>query len=181
MPNSALPPHLRGTTHWDWPTLFTVTVRGKKIRIGMAWVPRGWTSFSWQKPLILAGVAKCTHFCGRVEAGDSCPPKPINPEGTWQVSYFPSAPWWAWRAIYMSWTGRKGKDGKARNIRVGPRWDNVDGYVNWSWPISVGLGMVVAFLTYFFHPAFIVLLPLAFGPSSRRFTGGDEQDTSTDK
>lgn len=184
MPDAALPPHLRETLHWDWPTFFTITWRGNKIRIGFAWVPRGWTAFAWGKPRLIGGRATCATYDyanGKAcEAdGPMCHPKPINPAGTWQISRFPDAPWWAWPAVYVSWSGERGKDGKARNIRVGMRWDNVDGYVNWGWPISAALGVMVAVFTYFFHPVCLMLLPLAFGPSSRRFTGGDDQDTST--
>ncbi len=146
MPASALPPHLRETLHWDWPWPFSR-------------IPRGWTAFNWGPPVLIAGTAMCALNRGDESdhrASDhSCRPSPISPAGTWQISRFPRAPWWAWPAVYISWSGKKGKDGKFRNVRMGPRWDNVDGYTNWT-------GSVFPFLI-----------------SSRRYSGEDGQDTST--
>lgn len=79
-------------------------------------------------------------------------PKPIGESHSWQVSWYPDAPWWAkltGLAFYVAFSTRRGADGKFRHFRVGTRWDDVDDYAT-----------VFAFAT-------------------RRFTGGNEQDTST--
>jgi hypothetical protein len=163
MPDSALPPNLRGKNHWDWPTFFTILWRGKKIEIGLKWIPRGWTAFKWGPPLLLWGNG---NVCGLFECGSEqgkpgiefvkafCSPKPINQEGSWQISYFPYAPWWAKPfAWYVSFSGKHNpKDGKFSNVRAGARWDDVDDYVN------------------------CTFIPL---PSRRRYTGAPDQDTST--
>ena len=107
MPDSALTPDLQGRTHWDWPWPFSL-------------IPRGWTAWKWGRPTLLAGRAEI------VDAGCYVHPKPINPAGTWQVSYFPGAPWWAKPAIFVGFTLRSG-----RNFRAGPRWDDVGNYVQW--------------------------------------------------
>lgn len=150
MPDSALPPHLQGKTHWDWPTFFTIRWRGKKIKIGFAWVPRGWTAFSWGTPSLEAGNQARI----RLDKKSGQPgPGPIGEHGSWQISEFPDAPWWLpmpwlaafycavwapglWKLLaaaavpfcpyYMALTTRGG-----RHFRIGPRWDDVDGYVEW--------------------------------------------------
>ena len=71
-------------------------------------------------------------------------PKPINPPGTWQFSIYPSSPWWAKPiAWYVGVTLKSG-----RHFRVGARFDDVDGYVQW--------------------PSI----------ATRKYAGGDSQDTS---
>lgn len=133
MPNSALPPKLKNKKHTDWPWPFSK-------------ISRGLTAFKFGRPVLLAGSAE---FAGDITA-EKPAPKPINPAGTWQISYFPDAPWWT-VPIYFSWSGKVKSDGKFRNFRIGPRWDDVDNYVNY--------------------------VPLA--PSSRRYTGAPDEDTST--
>lgn len=130
MPDSALPPHLKGTKHWDYPKW-------------LQWVPRAWTSYDWGKPKMLLGDQK------EQRAGA---PAPIGEAGSFQVSYYPKAPLWAkltGLAFYAACSGAKGKDGKFRHYRVGTRYDDVDDYAT--------------------------ILSVA----SRKYTGGDEQDTST--
>ena len=59
-------------------------------------------------------------------------PKPIGPTGTWQFSYYPGAPWWAWPiAWYWAWSGSVGEDGWYRHWRLGARYDDVDSYCQW--------------------------------------------------
>jgi hypothetical protein len=143
MPDSALPPHLRGKRHWDFPP-------------GLKWVPRGWTAFKWGAPVLMSGNPKLIeqgngffsptiykHKNGTYEAA----PKPINPPGTWQVSRFPDAPWPLNKIpLYFAFTKKNG-----RHFRIGARWDDVDDYVQF--------------------PTF----------ASRKYKGGDAQDTSTGK
>jgi hypothetical protein len=130
MPNSALPQDLKGKKHWDWPWPFKL-------------IPRAWTAYNWGPPKLLAGKAE-------MESGV---PKPVNPAGTFQISYYPGAPWWAKPfAWFVGVSGKKADDGKFSNFRIGARWDNVDHYTN------------------------CTFVPL---PSRRRFTGDDSQDTST--
>lgn len=102
MPDSALPPNLRGKLHWDWPWPFSK-------------IPRGWTAWDWGKPRMVAGNQLR-------ESADA--PAPIGEPGTWQVSRFPDAPWWAKPfAWYVSATLKSG-----RHFRAGARWDDVDDY-----------------------------------------------------
>lgn len=112
--------------HGDWPWPFSLISRRR-------------TAWRWGRPVLLAGTAE-------LEDGA---PKPINPAGTWQLSRFPGAPWWAWPALYVGISGRRGPDGKYRNWRAGPRWDNVWRSVQW--------------------PAY----------ATRRYTGAAIEDTST--
>lgn len=128
MPDSALPPNLRGTTHWDYP---------KPLR----WVPRGWTSFKWGAPGMLAGNQRAI----RVSPSGDTGPAPIGESGSFQVSRFPGAPGLLkYLPLYVAFTLPGG-----RHVRLGARWDNVDEYTTF--------------------PTF----------ASRKFTGGDAQDTST--
>ena len=130
MSNAALPDSLKNKTHWDWPPPFNK-------------IPRAWTSFDWGKPKLVAGSAELIDGA----------PKPINPEGTWQLSYFPDAPLWAKPfAWFIGKSGKKGSDGKFRNFRIGTRWDNEDNYVN------------------------CTFVPL---PSSRKYTGEAAENTGT--
>lgn len=130
MPNSVLPENLQGQRHTDWPWPFSL-------------IKRGATAYDWGKPKLLAGSSEMVDGA----------PKPINPPGTFQISYYPGAPWWAKPfAWYVSKSGQKGADGQFRNFRIGARWDNADNYTN------------------------CTFIPL---PSSRKFTGDDSQDTST--
>lgn len=48
-------------------------------------------------------------------------PKPITQPGSWQFSYFPLGPWFAW---YFAFTTKGGI-----HFRIGARWDDVDDYV----------------------------------------------------
>lgn len=108
MPDSALPPGLRGKKHTDWPWPFSL-------------IPRGATAFKWGKPKKLFGNQP-------LEGGI---PKPIGQEKTWQVSYYPKAPLWAKLtgfAYYAAYSGKKGKDGMFRHFRLGTRFDDVDNY-----------------------------------------------------
>lgn len=129
MPNSALPPTLQGKRHTDWPWPFSRITRGA-------------TAFDWGKPRILVG---------RADSTQDGSPKPINPPGTFQISYFPDAPWWSLKGLYIGCSGKKKADGRFRNFRAGARYDDVDGYTNWAGPL----------------------------PSSRRYTGDAIEDTST--
>ncbi len=107
MPDSALPPHLQGKKHWDWPKF-------------LQWVPRGWTAVDWGKPKKLLG--------NQPYEGDII--KPIGSPKTWQISYYPDAPWYAKPfSIYMAYSG-KAKDGEYRHYRIGARFDDVDSYTN---------------------------------------------------
>lgn len=114
--------------HWDWPWPFNKLKR----KVSM---------FNFGEPRLLYGEAE---YHGRA-------PKPINPAGTWQVSWYPGAPWWAKWHLYVSYSCKRQADGKFRNFRIGPRWDNVDDYVNF----------------------------VPFAPSSRRYSGKAIEDTST--
>jgi hypothetical protein len=130
VPDSALPPGLRGKKHTDWPR-------------PIQWVPRGLTAYKWGKPKKILG--------NQVE-GRNAAPAPIGEAGSWQISYYPEAPWWAkitGLAFYAAYSGKKGDDGKFRHYRVGARYDDIDNYTT--------------------------ILSIA----SRKYTGGDDQDTST--
>jgi len=137
MPDSALPPNLKGKRHWDFPW-------------GLRWVPRGWTAFSWGVPELWAGNQKRTRRQrGLGEEG----PAPVGEPGSWQVGEFIRAAWWIaapWAAapfvvtfapgwwkllalialpfapVYIAFTLKGG-----RHFRIGPRWDDVNGYVEW--------------------------------------------------
>lgn len=136
MPDSALPPHLRETKHWDYPKWFR-------------WIPRAWTSFDWGAPKKILGNQEEK----RLHSGSGgWAPAPIGEANSWQLSYYPDAPWWAkvtGLALYMAYSGRRGEDGKFRHFRVGSRWDDVDSYTT------------------------------ILSAASRKYSGGDEQDTST--
>lgn len=123
MGKDVLPDNLKDRKHDDWPLFFK-------------YVPRAWTSFDWGKPKKLAGNQPDT--------------KPIGQPGTWQVSYYPDAPWYlkpfAW---YVAYSFKAGSDGKFRQIRLGARYDDVDNYTNF--------------------PTF---------PTGRKYTGDDSQDTN---
>lgn len=125
MPDSALPENLRGKKHWDWPWPFSK-------------ISRGATAFNWGMPKLVRGSQKGVVVDGAEPAPH---PKPIGEPGSWQLSRFPLGPWYAW---YFAFTLKNG-----RHFRVGARWDDVDGYVQFP--------------------------TLAW----RRYTGGDGQDTST--
>lgn len=108
MPAAALPPHLRDRPHEDYPP-------------GLRWVPRAWTAYQWGTPILWKGNLKngsdFASFILRI-------PKPITAPGTWQLSRFPEAPWYArW---YFAVTFRNGW-----HFRAGTRWDDVDHYDEW--------------------------------------------------
>ena len=114
MPNSALPPNLRGRLHTDWPFPFSK-------------IPRGWTAFRWGRPRLVLGRIAATDFVG---ASPWMAPKPITSPRTWQVSYYQEAPWWAkisGLTLYIAWSGKRKTDGKFRHFRIGTRWDDSDG------------------------------------------------------
>lgn len=125
MPDSALPPHLRGKKHWDWPWPFNK-------------VSRGVTAHDWGMPKQVAGNQQADIVAGAEPASH---PTPIGEPGSWQLSRYPLGPWYAW---YFAATLKGG-----RHFRLGARWDNVDNYVQF--------------------PAV----------ASRKYSGGDSQDTST--
>lgn len=107
MPDAALPKHLQGTKHWDWPRV-------------LQWVPRGWTSFDWGQPKIMAGSQKSSR---------SGAPLPIGEAGSWQISRFPNAPKpLCWLPLYFAWSTKTAKDGKFTHVRLGARYDDVDDY-----------------------------------------------------
>jgi hypothetical protein len=106
MPESALPPHLRGLPHTDWPWPFSR-------------IKRGVTAWAWGEPKLLAGSQDRKTPDGV--------PMPIGEPGSFQVSYYPDAPLWArpfaWCIAFTLPGGR--------HFRLGARWDDVDGYVQW--------------------------------------------------
>lgn len=105
MPNEALPENLR-KPHNDWPWPFSL-------------VPRGLTAWDWGKPKMVAG--------NQIHRAEGGAPKPIGEPESWQVSYFPDAPWWAKPfAWYVAGTLKSG-----RHFRLGARWDDVDDYTQW--------------------------------------------------
>lgn len=109
MPDSALPPHLRGKKHWDWPKW-------------LQWVPRGITAFKWGPPKLVFG--------DQIKRAEGGYPKPVGEPDSWQFSVYPGAPWWAKPfAWYVACSGSTGKDGSFRHFRLGSRWDDVDDYV----------------------------------------------------
>mgnify|MGYP000887022408 CR=1 FL=1 len=111
MPNSALPPHLRGRNHNDFPPF-------------LRWVPRGWTAWDWGEPRKLVGNQQAESSPGV--------PRPIGEPGSWQFSIFPDAPWWAWPvAWYFAISGRLLADGWFRHFRFGARYDDIDNYCDW--------------------------------------------------
>lgn len=110
MPDSALPLHLRGTTHADFPW-------------GLRWIPRAWTSYAWGSPTILWGNVPRDEYVLSPDGYWS--PKPITSPGTWQISLFPAAPApLRWLPLYLAFTTAGG-----RHFRIGARWDDVDNYV----------------------------------------------------
>lgn len=118
--------------HNDWPWPFSL-------------IPRRWTAFKWGVPLLVKGKNISPRDLVFVPDARAIAPKPITSPGSWQLSRFPDGPRWAW---YFAWSGRRKADGRFRHFRIGARWDDVDGYVQFP---SV---------------------------ATRRFTGGNEQDTS---
>lgn len=96
----ALPEHLANKDHNDYPWPFS-------------YIPRSWTAFSWGEPKRLVGHGDKT-------------PKPIDPPGHGQISYFPDAPWWALKGLYIAYTTKSGI-----HFRLGARWDDVDSYTQW--------------------------------------------------
>jgi hypothetical protein len=101
MPKDCLPPHLRDTRHWDWWGPFK-------------YIPRGWTAWCWGKPTFLWG--------NQTREKDGYP-LPIGEPGSYQVSFFPQAPFWAFWGLYVAFTLKGG-----RHWRFGTRWDDVDLY-----------------------------------------------------
>ncbi len=89
-------------------------------------VPRSWTAFKWGAPLLVKGRNILPRDLVFVEAQACISPKPVTSPGSWQLSRFPAGPWWAW---YFAWSGKRQMDKKFLHVRVGARWDNVDGYV----------------------------------------------------
>lgn len=150
MPHSALPPSLQIIDAAG-------KVVGSKPHSDWPWplrlIPRGWTAFKWGPPRFRLGRINHGPDMKRVQVSPTeamWAPKPITSPGTWQFSTFPGAPWWALPfRWYLAFSGRRAADGKFRHWRIGTRWDDVDDYVT--------------------------ILAIA----TRRFTGGDEQDTST--
>jgi len=111
MPDSALPPHLRGLRHGDFPP-------------GLRWVPRGWTAWNWGEPRKIIGTQQREEPWGV--------PAPIGEPASWQVSIYPDAPWWAWPvAWYVAFSWKAGADGWFRHFRAGARYDSVDSYAVW--------------------------------------------------
>lgn len=105
-----LPKHLKNEKHWDWPWPLSL-------------VPRRWTAWEWGTPEQLAGSQELR----RKGPGGELGPAPIGERGSWQLAYYPDAPWWAKPvAWYVAATLPGG-----RHFRVGARWDDVDGYVQW--------------------------------------------------
>lgn len=163
MGKNVLPEHLKHRLHDDWPG-FTLRFQWREklysIPIGFNAIPRAWTSFDFGPPVLWKGwKVELVDWVVHLRSSDypwlvyvenwKCP-KPINPPGGWQISYFPLAPWWAKPiAWYVARSFARAPDGKFRQVRFGARWDNVDKYVNW--------------------PTF---------PSGRRYSGDDSQWTN---
>lgn len=102
---SPLPDHLVKEKHWDWPWPFRC-------------IPRKWTAFDWGSPKKVLGNQK---------SEKDGAPLPIGEKRSWQFSRYPNAPLgWKWAAWYVSLTLKNG-----RHFRIGARWDDVDGYVQW--------------------------------------------------
>lgn len=109
--------------HTDWPWPFSL-------------IPRRRTAFGWGKPEMVKGNLRPQDFIYTHQLSWTDPlayrhifaPKPITSPGTWQLSHFPEGPWFAW---YFAWSGKRKVDGMFRHFRIGARWDDVDGYVNW--------------------------------------------------
>lgn len=148
-----LPPNLANRLHDDWPW-------------PMSQIPRRWTAFNWGLPKLLIGhglnhVADFTTIWATEGQGSKATigfvvvfglrvPKPITTPGSWQLSWYPDAPWWAkpiaWYFAISFARSRENK--KFRTFRLGARYDNVDNYVQW--------------------PCF---------PTTRAYTGDDAQNT----
>ena len=108
MPDSALPAGLRGKKHTDWPWPFSG-------------IPRGWTAFKWGSPKQILGNQEDKRL--DPETGRWAP-KPIGAARSWQVSYYPGAPWWAFSFNwYLAFSGKRGADGKFRHYRLGTRFE----------------------------------------------------------
>lgn len=104
-----LPEKLKAAKHWDYPP-------------GLRWIPRRWTSFCWGAPELVMGNQDERRVCQKT--GDAGP-APIGERGSWQISRFPDAPRpWRWIPLYLAFTLKNG-----RHVRLGARWDDVDGYV----------------------------------------------------
>ncbi len=108
MPKSALPPHLQNRKHNDFPP-------------GLRWISRGWTAWNWGEPRKLLGSQQAESSPGV--------PQPIGEPGTWQISIYPDAPWWACPvAWYFAVSLALRPDGWFRHFRIGARYDSVDSY-----------------------------------------------------
>lgn len=117
-------------SHGDWPWPFS-------------YIPRGWTAFRWGKPKMLLGNQK------EVRDGAAAP---IGEANSWQLSWYPDAPWWAkitGLAFYAAYSGKRGEDGMYRHYRIGARYDDVNRYTT------------------------------ILSAASRKYDGTDAQDTST--
>jgi hypothetical protein len=101
--NRHLPGHLALRDHDDYLPLFR-------------WIPRGWTTFDWGRPALLAG--------NQVNALHRSP-KPIGERGSYQISTYPDLPApLCWVPLYFAFTLPNGV-----HFRLGARWDDVDAYV----------------------------------------------------
>lgn len=111
---AVLPAHLRNRRHWDyiWP-----------LRV----IPRWATSYDWGVPKKLLGNQTLVR---KQKGVGKKGPGPIGEPGTWQISRFPDAPWpISWLPSYFALTTKKGW-----HVRIGARWDDVDGYITFPAP-----------------------------------------------
>ena len=108
MSKEVLPENLKGADHRDYPKF-------------LRWIPRSWTSFNWGVPVKMAGNQKRVRIDGKLQTEG---PSPVGEWGSWQISKFPNAPWFAkYIPAYLAFTTKKGF-----HFRIGARWDDVDGY-----------------------------------------------------
>ena len=79
-------------------------------------MPRGWTTFDWGRPSMVAGN-QIAHEGGA--------PKPIGERGSFQLSLYPDLPApLCWLPLYLAFTLPNGV-----HFRLGARWDDVDSYI----------------------------------------------------
>ena len=114
MPESALPDHLKGKLHADYPKW-------------LQWVPRSWTSFTLvQPPRLLLGNQRNFSFAGG-SFGPAPIPEPTNTQRVaWSLQGVQITRSWPVLPLYFVISIRYKT--KLIHFRVGCRWDDVDGY-----------------------------------------------------
>lgn len=116
-------------------------------------IPRRWTAFNWGVPELVKGNIRPqdTIYTHQVSKADILNYRHVfapKPISSEGTWQLSRFPEGPWYAWYFALSGKRKADGKFRHWRIGARWDDVDGYTQF--------------------PAF----------ATRRFTGGNEQDTS---